>query len=77
MNIVVNGKNYSVKDGITVEELLNELKVKDKVMAVAVNMQIVKKENWQNYKIKDSDKLELLQFVGGGWLFKSDIFVNF
>ena len=66
MNIVVNGENYSVKDGITVEELLNELKVKDKVMAVAVNMQIVKKENWKSYKIKDSDKLELLQFVGGG-----------
>jgi sulfur carrier protein len=35
-------------------------------MAAAVNMQIVKKDNWQNYEVKDGDKLELLDFVGGG-----------
>jgi sulfur carrier protein len=35
-------------------------------MASAVNMEIVKKENWNNFIPKDNDKIELLQFVGGG-----------
>ena len=66
MNIVVNGETLEVKNDITIEELLQQLAIKDKVMAVAVNMEIVKKDNWQEYKIKNNDKLELLHFVGGG-----------
>ncbi|NQY54065.1 MAG: sulfur carrier protein ThiS, partial [Campylobacteraceae bacterium] len=37
-----------------------------KVMAIAINMEIVKKENWSNFQIQEDDKIELLQFVGGG-----------
>jgi sulfur carrier protein len=66
MNIIVNGKDLKVKENITITELLEELKIKDKVMAVAINMEIVKKDNWQTHKIKQNDKLELLHFVGGG-----------
>jgi sulfur carrier protein len=35
-------------------------------MASAVNMDIVKKDNWDKYILKNNDKIELLQFVGGG-----------
>lgn len=35
-------------------------------MAAAVNMDIVKKDEWINYFPKENDKIELLQFVGGG-----------
>ena len=66
MNIVVNGKELNVKDNLTVMQLLKELKIKDKVMAVAINMTIIKKDEWENYKIKQNDKIELLHFVGGG-----------
>jgi sulfur carrier protein len=30
-------------------------------------MEIVKKDNWSTFTPKDNDKIELLQFVGGGW----------
>ena len=66
MEIVVNGESRNIKDNTTVLELLNELKVKEKTMAVAVNMEIVKKELWAKHTIQDGDKLELLHFVGGG-----------
>jgi len=46
--------------------LRNDLKIKDKAMAVAVNMEIVKKENWDKFIPKENDKIEILQFVGGG-----------
>lgn len=45
---------------------MNELQIIDKVMAVAVNMNIVKKDDWHTFVPKDGDKVELLQFVGGG-----------
>jgi len=64
--VIVNGESREFKDGSTLGDILKELNIEDKVMAAAVNMQIVKKDNWQNYEVKDGDKLELLDFVGGG-----------
>ena len=42
------------------------MSLEDKVMAAAVNMNIVKQDSWDSYTLKDGDKLELLDFVGGG-----------
>ncbi len=66
MNVIVNGKDLTLEDNTTVEKLLEKLEVKDKVMAVAINMEIVKKDNWTSHLIKSGDKIELLHFVGGG-----------
>jgi len=35
-------------------------------MASAVNMEVVKKEQWQSHTLKEGDKVEFLRFVGGG-----------
>ena len=67
MNIIVNGEEISTPESTTVEILLNNLEIKDKVMAVAINMEIVKKDKWETHIIEEGDKLELLHFVGGGW----------
>ncbi|MEJ2437155.1 MAG: sulfur carrier protein ThiS [Sulfurovaceae bacterium] len=66
MSIVVNGKNMSIEKDTNLYELIEFLKISDKVMAAAVNMNIVKKDEWENYKLQEGDKVELLNFVGGG-----------
>lgn len=66
MNLIVNGEEKEFKDNATLQSVISELQVEDKVMAAAVNMEIVKKDQWNNYVVKNNDKLELLQFVGGG-----------
>ena len=66
INIIVNGENKNITENSSLEEIIINLKIEDKVMAAAVNMEIVKKENWSNFIPKENDKLELLQFVGGG-----------
>ncbi len=66
MKVIVNGNNKVFKDGATLLEILKELDLVDKVMAAAVNMEIVKQDNWDKQVLKDNDKLELLDFVGGG-----------
>lgn len=68
MQIIVNGENREFNDEITLQEVITTLQIEDKVMAAAVNMQIVKKEKWESFRLSNEDKLELLQFVGGGWV---------
>lgn len=65
MKIEVNGEVRETGSR-TIEELIGELNLKDRVMGVALNRDIVKKESWDKQEIKDGDKLELLSFVGGG-----------
>ena len=66
MNIIINGQEKDIKEGITLEELLHKLGLDGKVMAAAVNMDIVKQDIWDKHILKEDDKLELLDFVGGG-----------
>ena len=66
MNLIINGEEKEFTENLTLKAIINELQVEDKVMAAAVNMEIVKKEQWNKYTLQNDDKLELLQFVGGG-----------
>ena len=66
MRLIINGENKEFNDGINLYQIVKELKIENKVMAAAVNMDIVKKENWKNFTPNEDDKIELLQFVGGG-----------
>ena len=66
MKIVVNGEKKEVEEGITVGKLLDELGIRDKTMATAIDMQVVKKEAWDKRVIKEGEKVEFLHFVGGG-----------
>jgi len=64
--IIINGEDKSFDDNMSLKDIIVSLKIEDKVMAAAVNMEIVKKDNWCEFIPKENDKLELLQFVGGG-----------
>lgn len=66
MTIIVNGEIREFSQNSTIQNVLAQLSLEGKVMAAAVNMQIVKESEWQTYKLNDGDKLELLDFVGGG-----------
>ena len=66
MKIIINGQEKEFEENITLKNVIEQLQIEDKVMASAVNMNIIKKENWENYILQEDDKLELLEFVGGG-----------
>ncbi len=66
MKLIINGKEKTVNQDATLHQIINDLQIEDKVMACAVNMEIVKKEDWESFILKENDKIELLQFVGGG-----------
>ncbi|MEO1927600.1 MAG: sulfur carrier protein ThiS [Nautiliaceae bacterium] len=66
MKIKINGIEKEINENTTIRQLLEDLKVLDKTMAVAVNMKIVKKDEWDKFVLKENDKVEALNFVGGG-----------
>lgn len=66
MTLIVNGETREFNNSSTLQDIITNLQIENKVMAAAVNMNIVKKEDWSNFIPKEDDKIELLQFVGGG-----------
>jgi sulfur carrier protein len=65
VKLIVNGKDIQT-EAKTIKDLLKELNIEKRVMASAVNMNVIKKEEWETFKLKDEDKIEFIQFVGGG-----------
>lgn len=66
MKLIINGQDKNFEDNFSLKQIMQDLKIEDKVMAAAVNMNIVKKDEWKSFIPKENDKIELLQFVGGG-----------
>ncbi|MCW8894911.1 MAG: sulfur carrier protein ThiS [Sulfurimonas sp.] len=66
MKLIINGNTKEFNTNATLEKVLQELGLTGKVMAAAVNMEVVKQNLWPTHKLNDGDKLELLDFVGGG-----------
>jgi sulfur carrier protein len=66
MKLTINGEPREFEENKSLLDILKELNLDGKVMATAVNMEIVKQDKWSDYKPSDGDKLELLDFVGGG-----------
>jgi len=66
MTLIVNGETKEFDNSSTLQDIITNLQIENKVMAAAVNMNIVKKDDWKNFIPKDNDKIELLQFVGCG-----------
>jgi len=65
MHLIINGEAKE-SHASTIQDLLNELGIESKVMAAAVNMSVIKKEQWETYQLCENDRVEFLQFVGGG-----------
>ena len=64
--LIINGENTFVLSE-TLLKVLNEINIiKSQNMAVAVNEEVVEKINWENYKIKSGDMIEIVQPLKGG-----------
>ncbi|MCF6339979.1 MAG: sulfur carrier protein ThiS [Sulfurimonas sp.] len=66
MKLIINGETKIFGEDITLTSVMIELALIGKVMAAAVNMNIVKQNKWDECRLNDGDKIELLDFVGGG-----------
>ena len=66
MKLTINGEiTKNIKAG-TVRELLEELKVEPDRVAVEVNLTVVRRADYGQYRLKEGDVVEIVNFVGGG-----------
>lgn len=66
--MMVNGKHEKFDDPVikTISELISHFKLDSRAVAVELNGEIPHRSEWENIVLKDSDKVELIKFVGGG-----------
>lgn len=62
----LNGKEIKDKNVKTLQDLMILYDFNINNIAVLVNGQIVKKEQWGNYTLSKDDNIEIVGFVGGG-----------
>ena len=65
MNIYINGEATHVQAS-TVAELIHELNLQDKRIAVELNEQLIAKSRHAETMLTDDVKIEIIQAVGGG-----------
>jgi len=66
MVLKINGEEFTIEDGLSILQILKKLEILDRAMAVALNTNVIKKDNWESTYPKEGDKIEFLEFVGGG-----------
>ena len=66
ITITVNGELRQIQSGETIADLLRELGIGERRVAVECNREIVKKEQYGQAGLGDGDVLEIIEFVGGG-----------
>ena len=64
--IQLNGNTYEINAGTNLNELLNKLKIQKNKVAIEVNGEIVEKNKYLNLILNKGDKVEIVQFIGGG-----------
>ncbi len=66
MRIVVNGETKEIPEGSTVKTLIERFDLQGKGVAVAVNMTFVPLDEYETYRLKEGDEVEVLAPVYGG-----------
>ena len=64
--IQLNGKKINISSKLTVFDVLKKYKINEKKVAVELNGKILSKNNLKKKMIKNLDKIEIVQFIGGG-----------
>lgn len=66
MEILVNGRQQTVDDRITVAKLIEEILPPGRRVAVEVNEEIVPRTRHGTHMLNPGDRVEIVQAIGGG-----------
>ena len=64
--IQLNGKKVTIKSNYSILDLLKKYKLSNKKVAIEHNGIIIQKANYRKKYLKNNDKVEIVQFIGGG-----------
>ncbi|HCM9227986.1 sulfur carrier protein ThiS [Enterobacter bugandensis] len=66
MRILFNDELITCDDGLTVAALLDKLRQLKPGTALALNQQILPREQWERQQVNEGDQILLFQVIAGG-----------
>ncbi len=66
MYISLNGEKREVAEGRSLVDLLDELGLAERRLAVEVNEEIVPRSQYKSLSLNDGDRVEVVHAIGGG-----------
>jgi len=68
LRITVNGKDREIEAEVALPDFLRAHDINPRLVAVAVNGEVVPKDQYAGVTVRDGDALEIVRMVGGGAL---------
>jgi len=66
VRVMVNGEPRELPDSLSVAELVVQLGLQERRIAVEVNREILARERYATCRLAAGDEVEIVHFVGGG-----------
>ena len=66
MKISLNGEPHELAGPLTLNDLLAQLNIDPRRVAVEHNLTVIKRAHYDSTPIQDGDQIEIVNFVGGG-----------
>ena len=67
MFVNLNGRTHEIKLGLTLINLIEELGLAErKAIAIALNGEVLKREDYAGIVLSEGDSLEIVRAIGGG-----------
>ena len=66
MQVYVNGESKEVSDSLSLSELITQLDLPATRIAVELNREVVRRNDWSGTMLNEDDRIEIVHFVGGG-----------
>ncbi len=64
--IQINGKKTKILNDYSVKDLIKKYRLNENKIAIELNGIILPKKLYNKKKLKNNDKIEIVQFIGGG-----------
>ena len=66
IQVFINGKENSCWEKTSLTSLLKDLNIDNDGIAIEINYSVIPKSQYEDTIIKNNDKMEIVQFIGGG-----------
>lgn len=64
--MIINGELIDFDKKVNVKDILKKLNIDKENVVVEIDLNIIKKENYNDFYPDKSSKIEIINFVGGG-----------
>ncbi len=66
MRVYINGESREISGTPSLAELISQLDLPAARIAVELNREVVRRNDWGGTVLREDDRIEIVHFVGGG-----------